>query len=129
MTLMKDAKSGKINEIIEEVAREENIEPRVLMQRIAEGKVAIPRNINRKEIKLAGVGKGLRTKVNVNIGTSTLYTDLEMEKRKARVAIKFGADTIMDLSTGKELDKTRRELLKIAPIPFGTVPILSLIHI
>lgn len=123
MSLMKRAKMGLKDEIIKEIARREFISEERLIKYISEGRVIIPKNEVRRDIKIVGIGENLTTKVNVNIGTSNLHVDLEMEIKKARIAVKFGTDTIMDLSTGGDLDDIRRRLIKEAPIPFGTVPI------
>ncbi|HDM22999.1 MAG: phosphomethylpyrimidine synthase ThiC [Methanomicrobia archaeon] len=107
---------------IEEIAKKEEIEEERLKRYIKEGKIVILKNINH-DIEPVAVGKGVRVKVNANIGTSRSFIDLETEKEKARVAEKYGADTIMDLSTGGDLDKIRREIMKTVSIPIGTVPI------
>jgi len=122
-TQMEAAKAGRITEEMKLVADIENVPVDWLRQRVAKGTVIIPRNIARENVKIVGIGEGLTTKVNVNIGTSTLYVNLNMEIEKAKVAIKYGTDTIMDLSTGGDLDHIRKELMKVAPVPFGTVPI------
>jgi phosphomethylpyrimidine synthase len=107
-----------------QVANDEDIDINFLIQKVANGSVIIPKNnIRKQKIKVVGIGKGLKTKVNVNIGTSTLYQNLDEEIAKAKVAVKYGGDTIMDLSDGGNLDLIREKLLEAAPITFGTVPI------
>jgi phosphomethylpyrimidine synthase len=124
VTQLSSARRGAITEEMKMVARDEELEPEFIMRGIANGSIIIPRNVARKEkIKIVGIGKGLKTKVNVNIGTSTLRVDLDEEVAKARIAVKYGADTIMDLSDGGDLDLIRRTLMKEAPIQFGYVPI------
>ena len=87
-----------------QVAKDEDIDINLLIQKVANGSIIIPKNNTRKQnIKVVGIGKGLKTKVNVNIGTSTLYQNLEEEISKAKVAVKYGGDTIMDLSDGGNL--------------------------
>ncbi len=122
-TLMEIAKSGSITEEMRRVAKEEGIPPEKIRQRLAEGKVIIPCNNDKRDIRIIGIGEGLRTKVNVNIGTSTTVIDFNMEIEKAKIALRYGTDTIMDLSTGGDLDDIRRTLLSMTNIPFGTVPI------
>ena len=123
-TQVSSAKRGVATEEMLQVAKDEDIDINFLITKVANGSVIIPRNIARKQkIKVVGIGKGLRTKVNVNIGTSTLYQNLEEEILKAKVAVKYGGDTIMDLSDGGNLDLIREKLLDAAPITFGTVPI------
>ncbi|CAI8039296.1 Phosphomethylpyrimidine synthase [Geodia barretti] len=95
-----------------------------LLQKIASGSIIIPsNNVRKQKIHNVGIGRGLKTKVNVNIGTSTLNVDPEAEVKKARTAVKYHADTIMDLSDGGDVGAIRRTLLEAAPITFGTVPI------
>lgn len=122
MTIMEEAKRGVIGEEIRQVAKEEGIEAEVVRRRVAEGKIVIPRNPIHNP-KALGIGKGLRVKVNANIGTSMEYCDINEEIEKAKVAMEAGAHAIMDLSTGGNLDEIRVKLLKIVDIPFGTVPI------
>lgn len=124
-TQVTSAKRGVVTPEMMEVAKEEDISVNVIKDRISNGSIIIPNNINRKQkdVKHVGIGNGLRTKVNVNIGTSTLYQDLDEEISKARVAVKYGGDTIMDLSDGGNLDYIREKLLEAAPITFGTVPV------
>ena len=121
---MSTARRGIATEEMLQVAKDEDIDINFLITKVANGSIIIPRNNTRKQkIKVVGIGKGLRTKVNVNIGTSTLYQNLDEEVSKAKVAVKYGGDTIMDLSDGGNLDVIREKLLEAAPITFGTVPI------
>lgn len=122
---MSNARRGIATDEMKQVAKNEDIGLGYLVRSVASGSVIIPQNNARKQkkIKVVGIGKGLRTKVNVNIGTSTLYQNLDEEISKAKVAVKYGGDTIMDLSDGGDLDLIREKLLEAAPITFGTVPI------
>ncbi|HSF01063.1 MAG TPA: phosphomethylpyrimidine synthase ThiC [Nitrososphaeraceae archaeon] len=121
---MSTARRGMATEEMLYVAKDEGIDIDFLIPKVANGSIIIPRNnIRKQKIKVVGIGKGLRTKVNVNIGTSTLYQNLDEEVSKAKVAVKYGGDTIMDLSDGGNLDLIREKLLDAAPITFGTVPI------
>ena len=121
---MSSAIRGIATDEMRQVAKDEDISLDTLVQGIARGSIIIPRNTARKQqIKVVGIGQGLKTKVNVNIGTSTLYQNLEEEVSKARVAVRYGADTIMDLSDGGDLNLIREKLLEAAPITFGTVPV------
>lgn len=123
-TQMTSARRGIPTEEMVQVAKDEDMDINLLIQKVANGSVIIPKNnIRRQNIKVVGIGKGLKTKVNVNIGTSTLYQNLDEEISKAKVAVKYGGDTIMDLSDGGNLDLIREKLLEAAPITFGTVPI------
>ena len=123
-TQMTSAKRGIPTEEMIQVAKDEDIDINYIIHKVANGSIIIPRNnIRKQKIKVVGIGKGLKTKVNVNIGTSTLYQNLDEEVSKAKVAVKYGGDTIMDLSDGGNLDLIREKLLEAAPITFGTVPI------
>jgi phosphomethylpyrimidine synthase len=121
---MSSARRGISTEEMLQVAKDEDIDINFIIKKVANGSIIIPRNNTRKQkIKVVGIGKGLKTKVNVNIGTSTLYQNLDEEISKAKIAVKYGGDTIMDLSDGGNLDLIREKLLEAAPITFGTVPI------
>jgi phosphomethylpyrimidine synthase len=123
-TQMSSARRGIPTEEMLQVAKDEDIDINFIIKKVANGSIIIPRNNTRKQkIKVVGIGKGLKTKVNVNIGTSTLYQNLDEEISKAKIAVKYGGDTIMDLSDGGNLDLIREKLLEAAPITFGTVPI------
>jgi phosphomethylpyrimidine synthase len=125
VTQMSTARRGIATEEMIQVSKDEQVDLTFLIQRVANGSIIIPKNNIRKqkERKVVGIGNGLKTKVNVNIGTSTLYQNLEEEVSKAEVAVRHGADTIMDLSDGGDLDLIRERLLEAAPITFGTVPV------
>lgn len=124
MTQMSEARQGHVTEQMRTVAADEDVTVEWLMRQIAKGSVIIPSNQARpQKIHNVGIGHGLKTKVNVNIGTSTLHTDIDEEKIKARTAVKYHADTIMDLSDGGKIGPIRRTLMDEAPITFGTVPI------
>jgi phosphomethylpyrimidine synthase len=123
-TQMTSARRGIPTEEMLQVAKDEDIDINIIIQKVANGSIIIPKNNKRKQkIKVVGIGNGLKTKVNVNIGTSTIYQNLDEEISKAKVAVKYGGDTIMDLSDGGDLDLIREKLLDAAPITFGTVPI------
>ncbi len=122
MTQLEAARSGIVTDRMEEVARKEGLEPERLRELVAEGRVVIMGNTLRNPPAL-GIGEGLRTKVNASIGTSTDIVDLEMEVEKARVAQSEGADTLMELSTGGDLDVIRRRILETVELPVGTVPL------
>lgn len=121
---MSAARRGIATEEMKQVAKDEDVTIDWLLPKIANGSIIIPHNNERKQkIHVVGIGKGMRTKVNVNIGNSTLSNNLEDEVKKAKVAVKHHADTIMDLSDGGDVGLFRRTLLEAAPITFGTVPI------
>jgi len=117
------AKKGIVSPQMQAVAAEEGVAVEELLKKVATGKVVIPANKNRELKRPVGIGEGLRVKVNANIGTSSDHIDVEEELAKLKAALEAGADAIMDLSTGGDLDAIRRRLLKETPVPFGTVPI------
>ncbi|MCX5680216.1 MAG: phosphomethylpyrimidine synthase ThiC [Candidatus Omnitrophica bacterium] len=123
MTQLENARSGRITPEARRIARDENISPENIRKRIAQGSIVLPKNRMRRLLKPCGVGKGLRTKVNANIGTSKNSSDIAYEIKKMRAAIEAGADAMMDLSTGAKVPKTRRAIIKKCPVPLGTVPI------
>jgi len=116
------AKKGVITDEVKQVALIEGIEPEQLSRDVAEGLIVITRNINH-DIKPLGIGKSLKTKINANIGTSKDRVFLDEEMQKLDVLVKYGADAVMDLSTGGPIKDIRRLLLRKSPIPVGTVPI------
>ena len=117
------ARSGSVTDEMREIARREGVSAEKLRDRIASGRVVLLRNTRRSGVRVAAVGEGLSTKVNVNIGTSGTVVDVDMEREKARIAVRYGADTVMDLSIGGPLDEIRRILIKESePLPLGTVP-------
>jgi phosphomethylpyrimidine synthase len=123
-TQMTSARRGIATDEMKQVAKDEDVTLDWLIPKIAKGSIIIPsNNVRPQNIHNVGIGKGLKTKVNVNIGTSTLNVNLDEEIEKAKVAIKYHADTIMDLSDGGDVKKIRQTLLDAAPITFGTVPI------
>jgi phosphomethylpyrimidine synthase len=124
-TQMSCARKGQTTDEMIRISKDERINIEALVHGIARGSIIIPRNLARKQeaVRVVGIGNGLKTKVNVNIGTSTLYQDLEEEVSKAKIAVNHGADTIMDLSDGGDLDLIRERLLEEAKITFGSVPI------
>lgn len=122
MTQLSCARQGKITKEMEYVASVENIDVNVLRQRIAEGSVIIPANINHKNLKPIAIGKGVKTKINANIGASGVRACIEEELEKVRLCMKYGADTAMDLSTGGNLNEIREAILNESTMPIGTVP-------
>ncbi|MCB2183550.1 MAG: phosphomethylpyrimidine synthase ThiC [Desulfobulbaceae bacterium] len=122
-TQLEQARDGIITPEIEQIAADEGFIPVAIQQKVALGEIVIPCNPNRKSQKPVGIGSGLRTKVNASIGTSSDIKDLELEKEKARVAEEEKADTLMELSTGGNLDVIRREILAACSLPVGNVPL------
>jgi phosphomethylpyrimidine synthase len=107
---------------IREIARSEGVDEHVLTRRFREGRVVIPCNPVHRP-RACGIGEGLRVKVNVNLGTSRDRVEVEEEMEKLRISLQYGADAIMDLSTGGDIDAIRRKVLASCDVPVGTVPI------
>jgi phosphomethylpyrimidine synthase len=123
MTQLEYARQGTITEAMEKTAASEGISAETIRQGIAEGTIVITQNVKHQTISPLAIGKGLRTKVNANVGTSKDHTNIEEELAKVRAAIEAGADTIMDLSTGPAIDETRKTVIRASTVPVGTVPI------
>ncbi len=123
MTQLEQARRGILTPQMIAVAKNENLDPETIRQGIAAGNIVIPANINHKNLVPCGVGKGLRTKVNANFGTSSDYGTIETELAKLRAAVECGADAVMDLSTGGDINATRRAILAATTVPLGTVPV------
>ena len=123
MTQLEQARKGCISEEMELCARQEGVSPEFIRKGMAEGNIVVIRNNQHGAITPLAVGKGLRTKVNANIGTSGDHADLELELEKVRISVAAGTDTIMDLSTGGDLSVIRKAIMKASPLAVGTVPI------
>ena len=122
MTQMTEAKKGNITPEMKAVAEFERIDADKIMKGVANGTIVIPKNI-RRDTKACGIGKGLTTKINANIGSSSKIEDIDLEMKKAKLAVDFGADAIMDLSTGPKLLEFREKIMGSVDVPIGTVPI------
>lgn len=123
MTQLRRAREGVLTSEIKSVAEKERVDPSDLGERVAQGRVVIPANKNHRSLEPCGIGEGLLIKVNSNIGTSSDHIDLEEEMAKLEVSIEAGADTVMDLSTGGDVDQIRRRIIAASKIALGTVPI------
>jgi len=127
-TQMYYAKKGIITEEMEYVAKKENLEPKFVRSEVARGRLIIPANINHVHLEPMAIGRVTKTKVNANIGASALASDIEEEVKKLLTAVKYGADTVMDLSAGaKNMDEIREAIIKASPVPIGTVPMYQII--
>ncbi|MFZ5646986.1 MAG: phosphomethylpyrimidine synthase ThiC [Bacillota bacterium] len=122
-TQMDAARKGIVTKEMEAVARKERIDVNKLMGLVAEGKVVIPANRNHASLEPCGIGQGLKTKINVNLGVSKDCCDVESEMEKVRMAIQLKADAIMDLSCYGKTEEFRRRLIEISPAAIGTVPV------
>jgi len=127
MTQLEEARRGRITPLVKKLAKDEGVSARVLSRRLKDGTAVIPLNALRAGIrKPCAIGKGLRTKVNANIGTSTDAAAIKKEVEKLRVALACGADTVMDLSVGGNLKKVRAAIIASSPVPVGTVPVYEI---
>ena len=123
MTQLELARNNEISDEIKVVSEKENIDVKKLLKKISEGKVVIPASKLHKNLSPIGIGEGLKIKVNANIGSSPDRAEISHELEKLQVCIDAKADTVMDLSTGGDIDRIRREIIKNSTIPVGTVPV------
>ena len=123
---MKLAKDGKITKEMELVAQKEQLDAEFIRRGLAKGRIIIPKSTKRELDAPIGIGKGLLVKINANVGSSKTVCNIEDEIEKAKIAVKYGADTVMDLSTGvteDDIKTIRKRILKEVKVPIGTVPI------
>ncbi|HEX5436534.1 MAG TPA: phosphomethylpyrimidine synthase ThiC, partial [Gemmatimonadaceae bacterium] len=124
-TQMRFARRGEITDAMRFVAEREGLPPELIRDEVARGRLIIPANINHLAGRLEpmAIGKVARVKINANIGNSAVTSSLDEEVGKLELAVKYGADTVMDLSTGKDIDLVREAIIAHSPVPIGTVPI------
>nr|BAL52803.1 thiamine biosynthesis protein ThiC [uncultured prokaryote] len=127
VTQMHYARQGIITEEMRFCAEREQLDPELVRQEVARGRAIIPANIRHTSLQPTVIGKRFRTKINANIGSSPLSASVEEELEKLRTAIRWGADTVMDLSTGGNLDTIRQAIIEHSPVPVGTVPVYQLL--
>ena len=123
MTQLELAKEGIISPQMEVVAQHEGVEAEFVGQAVARGTIVIPANTRHTSLVPCGIGQGLKTKVNANIGASSDFGNIDTELEKLRVAIDCGADAVMDLSTGGNISAIRQAMVAASSVPIGTVPI------
>jgi len=123
MTQLEMAREDKITPQMALVAKNEGVEVEVIRRGLAEGTIVIPANIRHENLLPCGIGQGLKTKVNANIGTSSDFGDMDTELEKFKVAAESGADTVMDLSTGGDISVIRQAIIAASTLPIGTVPV------
>ncbi|MBW2561652.1 MAG: phosphomethylpyrimidine synthase ThiC [Deltaproteobacteria bacterium] len=123
MTQLEMARKGQISEEMEICARQESVTPEFIRKGVEEGTIVVVRNNRHRSVMPVAIGTGLRTKINVNIGTSGDHMDVDLELEKVKVAEAAGSDAIMDLSTGGDVGMIRREIIKKTSLIIGTVPI------
>jgi phosphomethylpyrimidine synthase len=130
MTQLLEARAGKITPEMEFVAKREGLTPELIRQEVAEGRMVIPSNRVHLDCRLEPMAIGIAAscKINANIGNSAVTSNLEQELEKLHTAVHFGADTVMDLSTGKAIDEIRHQIIQASPVPIGTVPIYQMLE-
>lgn len=126
MTQLELARNKKTSPEMRRIAKDESLDAEFIRKGMALGRIVLPKNKKRRISKPCGIGEGLRTKINANIGTSKDSSDIAHEIRKMRSSIELGSDTIMDLSTGPKIGRTRRKILEESEVPVGTVPIYEI---
>jgi phosphomethylpyrimidine synthase len=127
VTQMHYARQGVISEEMDYVAKRENISPELVRSEVARGRMIIPANIRHVELEPMGIGIASKCKINANIGNSATTSNIQEELEKLSYSVKFGADTVMDLSTGAGIHDIREANLRHSPVPVGTVPIYEAI--
>ena len=126
-TQMYYARRGELTKEMSYVAKIEAIGENLLMDEVAKGSIIIPANVNHTNLKPMGIGRKLKTKINANIGNSSLSSDICAELRKLEICLEFGADTVMDLSTDGDLDAIRSAIIEHSSVPVGTVPMYEIL--
>jgi phosphomethylpyrimidine synthase len=130
VTQMHRAREGEVTPEMRRVAEREGLEPEFIRREVAEGRAIIPANVHHLKAKLdpMGIGIGLTCKINANIGNSALTSDVDSELKKLHTAVHYGSDTVMDLSTGGNIDEIRQAIIAASTVPIGTVPIYQMIQ-
>ncbi len=128
VTQMRYARQGTITPEMEYVADREGLEAEAIRRELARGRAIIPANIRHLNLEPMGIGVNLNCKVNANIGNSAVVSDIDGERRKLQSALRWGADTVMDLSTGGDINAIRQAILADSPVPIGTVPIYQAVQ-
>src|SRR5690242_18624606 len=122
-TQMHYARRGIVTEEIEYVAQRERLAPETIRDEVARGRLIIPANVNHRNLEPMCIGVASKCKINSNIGNSAVTSNIEEELGKLSYSVKYGADTVMDLSTGGDIPRIRQEIIHASPVPIGTVPI------
>jgi phosphomethylpyrimidine synthase len=117
------ARRGVVTEEMDYVARREKIAPELVRSEVARGRAIIPANIHHRSLEPMGIGVAFNCKINANIGNSAVTSDIAGELEKLRHAVRYGSDTVMDLSTGGDIPLIRKAIIEASPVPVGTVPI------
>src|ERR1041384_4016324 len=127
-TQMHYARRGTVTEEMQYVARREGLTPESIRSEVARGRMIIPANINHTNLEPMCIGVASKCKINSNIGNSAVTSNIDEELEKLRYSVKYGADTVMDLSTGGDIPRIRQEIINHSPVPIGTVPIYEALN-
>src|SRR5437867_11987964 len=127
MSQMQFARQGVISEEMEYVARREKLEPELVRSEVARGRMIIPANVNHRNLEPMAIGIASKCKINANIGNSATSSNIDEELKKLHHAVHYGADTVMDLSTGGDIPVIRKAIIEASPVPVGTVPVYEAI--
>ncbi len=124
------ARNGEVTPEMEYVAKRENLSPELIREEVAAGRMVIPANVNHlsKRLEPMAIGIAAKCKINANIGNSAVTSDIQAELEKLHTSVHHGADTVMDLSTGKDIDNIRTAIIEASPVPIGTVPIYQMLE-
>src|SRR5439155_9512759 len=121
------ARQGVITEEMEYVAKREKLEAELIRSEVARGRMMIPANINHRNLEPMAIGIASKCKINANIGNSATSSNIDEELKKLHHAVHYGADTVMDLSTGGDIPVIRKAIIDASPVPVGTVPVYEAI--
>jgi phosphomethylpyrimidine synthase len=130
MTQIEQARAGVVTPEMQYVAKRENLEPELIRSEVARGRMVIPANKVHlaKRLEPMCIGIAAKTKINANIGNSAVTSNVDGELEKLHTAVHFGSDTVMDLSTGRDIDHIRQAIIDASPVPIGTVPVYQLVQ-
>jgi phosphomethylpyrimidine synthase len=128
VTQMHHARQGVVTPEMKRVAEREDVEPDLVRSEVARGRMVIPANVHHASLDPMGIGVNAACKINANIGNSQIHSDVEGELAKLHMAVHYGADTVMDLSTGGGIDEIREAIIAASPVPIGTVPIYQAVQ-
>src|SRR5580692_11045203 len=121
------ARQGRITEEMQYVAKREKLEPELIRSEVARGRMIIPANVNHRNLEPMAIGIASKCKMNANIGNSATSSNIDEELKKLHHAVHYGADTVMDLSTGGDIPTIRKAIIEASPVPVGTVPVYEAI--
>src|SRR5436189_2483401 len=127
MSQMHFARQGVISEEMEYVARREKLEPELVRSEVARGRMIIPANVNHRNLEPMAIGIASKCKINANIGNSATSSNIDEELKKLHHAVHYGADTVMDLSTGGDIPVIRKGIIDASPVPVATAPVYEAI--